>query len=80
MEFDFSKLRGRIVEKFGTLERFAAAMERTKGWISNRMNNVVPWDGLEIHEACVLLEIDASEIPAYFFARKVPLSELAPVE
>lgn len=68
--FNFSKLRGRIVEKYGTLERFAEAGGHSKGWISNRMNNVVPWDGQEIHEACVMLDILEGEIPAYFFTLK----------
>jgi hypothetical protein len=71
-QFDFSKLRGRIVEKFGTLERFAEAGGHSKGWISNRMNNVVPWDGQEIDEACEMLDINPEEIPVYFFTPKVP--------
>jgi hypothetical protein len=70
-QFDFSKLRGRIVEKFGTLERFAEAGDHSKGWISNRMNNVVPWDCQEIDEACEMLDINPEEIPAYFFTLKV---------
>lgn len=68
--FDFSKLRGRIVEKFGTLERFAEEGGHSKGWISTRVNNVVPWDGPEIHESCVLLDIPFEDIPAYFFTPK----------
>ena len=68
--FDFSKLRGRIVEKYGTCERFAEAGGHSKGWISNRMNNVVPWDGLEIHETCAMLDILEDDIPAYFFIPK----------
>ena len=32
MKFDFSKLRGRIVEKFGTCAKFAASMGRSKVW------------------------------------------------
>lgn len=70
-EFDFSKLRGRIVEKYGTLERFAEASGYSKGWISNRMNNIVPWDGQEIDEACEMLDISPEEIHVYFFTLKV---------
>ena len=69
MPFDFSKLRGRIVEKFGTCERFAGAMGKSKGWVSTRLNNVVPWGADEIKRACEpdLLDIPAESIPAYFF-------------
>lgn len=70
MPFDFSKLRGRIIEKFGTCERFAEAAGRSKNWVSVRLNNVVAWSGDEIHAVCQpeLLDIPAEEIPLYFFS------------
>jgi hypothetical protein len=71
MPFDFSRLRGRIVEKFGTCEAFAARMGRSKGWISTRLNNVVPWGSDEIKEAADLLGIPSEEIHEYFFAKLV---------
>lgn len=69
MPFDFSKLRGRIVERFGNCRRFAAAMGESPGWISVRLNNVVPWGADEIKKACEpeLLDIDPGDIPTYFF-------------
>lgn len=74
MAFDFSRLRGRIVEKFGSCDRFAAAMGHSKVWMSSRLNNVVQWRAEEMREAAALLEIPAEEIPAYFLTPKVPLS------
>lgn len=74
MAFDFRRLRGRIVEKFGSCDRFAAAMGRSKVWMSSRLNNVVQWRAEEMREAAALLEIPAEEIPAYFLTPKVPLS------
>lgn len=74
MAFDFSKLRGRIVEKFGSCARFAAAMGHSKVWLSSRLNNAVQWRAEEMREAARLLEIPAEEIPAYFLTPKVPLS------
>ena len=71
MEFDFSKLLGRIVEKFGTRSAFAAAMDLADSALSNRLNNKVPFDTDEIYKACELLDIDPQEIPAYFFTLKV---------
>lgn len=72
MPFDFSKLRGRIIEKFGTCERFAEAAGRSKNWISARLNNAVPWGADEIRDVCrsELLDISAEEIPVYFFTPK----------
>ncbi len=73
MVFDFSRLRGRIVEKFDTCDRFAVAMGHSKVWLSSRLNNTVPWRASEMREAALLLEIPAEEIPAYFLTPKVPL-------
>lgn len=72
MAFDFSKLRGRIIEKFGSCDRFAAAMGRSKVWLSSRLNNVVQWRSAEMREAALLLEIPLEEIPVYFLTPKVP--------
>lgn len=72
MVFDFSRLRGRIVEKYGTCDNFAAAMGHTKVWMSSRLNNTVQWRSAEMREAAALLEIPDAEIPAYFLSLKVP--------
>lgn len=66
MAFDFSKLRGRIVEKYGSCARFATAMGHSKVWLSSRLNNIVPWRAEEIREAAALLDIAPEEIQAYF--------------
>jgi len=73
MEFDFSRLRGRIVEKYGTCDAFAAAMDRSKVWLSSRLNNTVQWRAEEMRKAAALLGIPPEEIPAYFLNPKVPL-------
>ena len=70
MEFDFSKLRGKIVEKFGSCARFAAAMGHSKVWLSSRLNNVVPWKAEEMREAAALLDIAPEDIPLYFLTPK----------
>lgn len=71
MEFDFSKLLGRIVEKFGTRSAFAAAMGMAESALSNRFSNKVHFDADEIYRACELLDIDPQDIPVYFFTAKV---------
>ena len=73
MEFDFSKLTGRIVEKFGTRANFAAAAGYTKSQLSDRLNNRVPFPANEIRKLCdpELLDLQLSDIPTYFFTLKV---------
>ena len=70
MAFDFSKLRGRIVEKYGSCDRFATAMGRSKVWLSSRLNNIVQWRGEEMKEAAALLDIAPEDIPLYFLTPK----------
>ena len=37
MPYTYNKLRGRIVEKFGTQDKFAEALNVTKQWVSMKM-------------------------------------------
>lgn len=71
MAFDFSKLLGRIVEKYGTRSAFAEAWGKTESFVSNRLNNKIQFDANEIHEICELLDISCADIPTYFFTAKV---------
>lgn len=70
MAFDFSKLRGRIVEKYGSGDRFAQAMGFSKVWLSSRLTNVVPWKAEEIRKASDLLDIPPEDIHLYFLTPK----------
>lgn len=70
MAFDFSKLRGRIVEKYGSCDKFSTAMGHSKVWLSSRLNNVVSWRAEEIREAAGLLGIAPEEIHSYFLTQK----------
>lgn len=70
MVFDFRRLRGRIVEKFGTCDCFAAAMGHSKVWISSRLNGTVQWRADEMRAAAELLDIPDEAIYAYFFKVK----------
>lgn len=72
MGFDYGKLRGRIIEKYGSCRAFGAAMGHSGVWVSTRLNNVVPWSTDEIKDACApdKLDIAPAEIPAYFFTPK----------
>jgi len=69
--FDYSKLRGKIKEMFGTQSAFAEAMSMSPVSLSEKLNNKVQFSQKEIDRACDLLEIAKEEIPTYFFTPKV---------
>lgn len=71
MPFDYSKLNGRIVQKYGTQLKFAEAMELSERSMSLKLNCKIGWKQSEILKACKLLEIAIVEIPDYFFCDRV---------
>lgn len=71
MSYDYSKLLGRITEKFGTQLNFALAMGLSERSVSLKLNRHVPWKDTEIVKATEVLGIPAKDIPKYFFAEKV---------
>jgi len=66
--FDYSKLAGRIVEKFGSQLQFASAINMSERSLSLKLNNKVSWKQPEIIKACTELRIDDKDIPTYFFS------------
>ncbi|HEM4065861.1 TPA: DUF739 family protein [Streptococcus suis] len=71
MSKDFSKLSGRIVEKFGTQYNFATAIGLSERSLSLKLNNKVGWKDEEMEKAIELLDLDIAEIPSYFFTYNV---------
>lgn len=73
MAFNYNKLIGRIIEKFGTRSAFAAAIEMTDATLSSRLNNVTPFKADEIKKICAqdILDIPDEAISEYFFTLKV---------
>ena len=71
MAFDYSKLRGKIVEVFGSQRMFAKAMEWSERTLSLKMNNVIAWKQTDIAKAISLLGIPDDAIQEYFFTIKV---------
>ncbi|MFV0560266.1 MAG: DUF739 family protein [Enterococcus sp.] len=71
MSFDYSKLSGRIVEKYGTQSNFSTAICLSERSLSLKLNNKVPWKNTELQKAIELLEIPVEEIGVYFFNVKV---------
>lgn len=71
MVYDYSKLEGKIIEKFGTRESFAKALGITTKSISDKLNNKTIWKQPEISKAKDLLSISGAETDSYFFKYKV---------
>lgn len=76
MQFDYSRLRGKIREVFGTEAAFAKALGMGRVSLSQRLNNALEFSASEIKESCAQLGISSAEIPQYFFAEKVQKHEL----
>lgn len=73
MEFDFSKLIGRMVEKYGTRAACAQAAGIPEAVLYSRLSNKTHFDAEEIYVLAApdCLDIPAGEIMSYFFTPKV---------
>lgn len=69
--FETSKLRGRIVEKFGTLKAFSKAVHNSESFISQYMNGKKILDQKMIDSWASALEIPTTEYDEYFFTKKI---------
>ena len=73
MQFDYSKLSGRIKEKFGSQLAFANAMGWSTGKVSFILNGRSSIDTEDVYAMCAAdrLDISKEEIPVYFFTLKL---------
>ena len=70
---DYSKLIGRIIEKFGTRKAFAEACGFSENTISKKLSGKMAITTNDINNWCEpeLLDIAIHDIHEYFFAFKV---------
>ena len=68
VSFEYRKLRGRIVEKFGTYGNFAEKINVSMVTVSNKLRGVTQFSQDDIVLWCEALEIPLSDSGAYFFA------------
>lgn len=73
MAFDYSKLRGRIVEKFGSQSKFARKMEWSERTLCLKMTGKVAWKQTDILKAINLLGLTEDNIQEYFFNVEVQI-------
>jgi transcriptional regulator with XRE-family HTH domain len=71
LDWEYNKLRGKIKETCGTQDRFARRLGIGRVSLSQRLNNQLEFSQDEIFKSCDILGIDANDIPAYFFTKKV---------
>ena len=74
MEYNYSKLLGKIAEVFGTQSNFANAMGMSERTLSLKLNCIRYFKQPEIEKAVQLLKIPIEEIAIYFFNQNVQKS------
>ena len=62
----YPKVKGRIIEVFGSIKAFAEAMEKTPDTIGAKLNGKSPWKLPEIDLARNLLNIPECDTHIYF--------------
>lgn len=66
--YETSKLRGRIVEKYGSLMEFSKAAKCSYSFLSQYMSGKKTLKQPMMERWIELLDIDSPDIKAYFFA------------
>ena len=69
--YDYSKLRGRIIEKFGSMQAFSDAVGTSNVTVSRKLNDVVGISREDIEAWSEKLEIKPEEYGSFYFTHKV---------
>ncbi len=67
MPYSYAKLRGRIIEKYGSQEKFAADVGLSNNSVSKKMTGKSGFSQKDMEKWAGLLDIDTKEYPEYFF-------------
>lgn len=71
MKYDYSKLKGRIIEICGSYRNFANKMGTSERTVSLKLNNKLYFKQSEIEKAVKILKLDSKDIQPYFFTKNV---------
>ena len=71
MAYDYSKLSGKIKEKFNTQGGFAKALGVSENNLSLKLKGETTWKAEQISQALDLLGIEREELHIYFFTPEV---------
>lgn len=71
--YDYSKLRGRVIEKLGSLKNYAKELGISETTLFKKLNNKVPFNQDEIFDSIRILDLDVvnGDIQSHFFTQKV---------
>lgn len=67
MSLTYAKLKGRIIEKYGTQGNFAKALGVVQMTVSRKLNGSVSFSREDMLIWADLLQIERKDIPDYFF-------------
>ena len=68
IKFEYRKLRGKIIEVFGSYGRFAEALDVSPVTVSNKLTFKTQFSQDDIVAWCNLLSIPLEDAGTYFFA------------
>ena len=71
MAFNYSKLRGKIVECYGSQTAFANAFGISENTMSLKLNNKTRFTSDDIIKIADMLKIEQAEVGEYFFTQEV---------
>ncbi len=76
MKYDYSKLKGKIIEVCTTQKKFASLMHISERTVSLKLNNKRSFTQPEIDRAIKILKLPSDQIDEYFFNKEVQFIEL----
>lgn len=68
MNYEYRKLRGKIIEVFGTMSAFSKALDLSENSLSKKMNGKTQFNQKDMSKWCNLLNIPLSAAGEYFFS------------
>ncbi len=67
MPYSYDKLRGRIIEMYGSQDKFADKLGISRNSVSKKMNCKTGFSQTDIVQWSLLLNVDIDEYGQYFF-------------
>lgn len=74
MEYDYSKLRGRMIEICGSQAAFAEELGVSRTILSQKMNNKTGWSQDDIVKTLTILRVPFEQAGDYFLVKKCGIS------
>lgn len=71
MNFNYNKLKGKIIENFGSFSAFAEEINMSRISLSKKLNNKSEFSQQEISNISSKLSINNKDIENYFFKKDV---------